>query len=275
MIGKGKSISHTKASISYGWNNEKDAEIVFRQNLLGESPLELTNEFKLTHQLNCSCKKNTLSFVLSPTIEDGKKLTTKDLEKITASFMKEMNLGDRQAIAFIHNDRQHKHAHLYVNRIDFSGIAYNDSYIGKRSQKAAYRVAKTHGLTTVEDIQERKLEANKDVRAEIRERHLNVLSEIKPKSFEQYIEAMQSHKVIVAPCLNKSNQIQGFRFEYNSQNFKGSEVHRSMSFEKLKLEISINCDENISQILTLQHIRRNDKNNQQSNNTKQSNKLNL
>ena len=92
MIGKGKSISHTKASISYGWNNEKDAEIVFRQNLLGESPLELTNEFKLTHQLNHSCKKNTLSFVLSPTIEDGKKLTLKNLEEITASFMKEMNL---------------------------------------------------------------------------------------------------------------------------------------------------------------------------------------
>ena len=43
MIGKGKSISHTKASISYGWNNEKDAEIVFRQNLLGETPLDLTN----------------------------------------------------------------------------------------------------------------------------------------------------------------------------------------------------------------------------------------
>ena len=41
--------------------------------------------------------------------------------------MKEMNLGERQAIAFVHQDKEHKHIHLYVNRIDFNGKAYNDS----------------------------------------------------------------------------------------------------------------------------------------------------
>ena len=38
MIGKGKSIAHTRASMAYGWNQEKDAEIVHVQYLAGNNP---------------------------------------------------------------------------------------------------------------------------------------------------------------------------------------------------------------------------------------------
>ena len=34
MIGKGKPISHTGASISYGWNQEKEAEIIYKEHPL-------------------------------------------------------------------------------------------------------------------------------------------------------------------------------------------------------------------------------------------------
>ena len=153
MIGKGKSISHTGASMEYGWNQEKDAEIVFQQHLYGESPKEITKEFKLLQGQNYNCRKNTLSFVISPTIKDGKKLTTSDLQKITEKFMKELKLGERQAIAFVHQDKDHKHINLYVNRIDFKGVAYNDSFIGKRSQLAAEKVAESMQLTTVKQVQ--------------------------------------------------------------------------------------------------------------------------
>lgn len=71
MIGKGKSISHTMASMSYGWNQEKDAEVVLKEFLHGDTPKEITQEFKMLQDQNYHCTKNTLSFVLSPTIEDG------------------------------------------------------------------------------------------------------------------------------------------------------------------------------------------------------------
>ena len=127
MIGKGKAIAHTRASMAYGWNQEKNAEVVFRQHLVGENPKEISREFQLIQEQNSNCKKNTLSFVLSPTVEDGKKLHKAELQKICSSFMEKMNLGERQAIAFVHRDKQHLHIHLYVNRIDFNGTAYNDS----------------------------------------------------------------------------------------------------------------------------------------------------
>lgn len=229
MIGKGKSISHTQASMAYGWNQEKNAEVVYRQHLVGENPKEISREFQLIQEQNVNCKKNTLSFVLSPTVEDGKKLPRAELQKICSNFMDKMKLGERQAIAFVHRDKQHLHIHLYVNRIDFNGTAYNDSFIGKRSQQAAEKVAEQQGLTTVRQLQVEKEISLKDIRAEIKRRHDIAIKNFKPRSFADYIKAMETNKVKVIPCINKANKLQGFRFEFDGHNLKGSEIHRSMS----------------------------------------------
>lgn len=240
MIGKGKSISHTGASMAYGWNESKNAEVVFQQNLAGENPKEVTEEFKIIQGQNERCKKNTLSFVLSPTIEDGKKLSAKQLQELTQRFANEMKLNQRQAIAFVHRDKEHVHLHLYVNRIDFQGKAYKDSYIGKRSQKAAEKVANQMGLSTVKEIQQEKLNQLHQTRAEIKQISERVMTELKPKDFDQYIKFMRKQQVKVIPSINRQNQLQGFRFEYKEVNLKGSEVHRSMSGGKLSIQISAN-----------------------------------
>lgn len=229
MIGKGRSISHTRASMMYGWNQEKNAEVVFSQNLAGENPAEITGEFKFIQEQNQNCRKNTLSFVLSPTIEDGKILRVKDLREICDKFMKEMKLGERQSIAYVHKDKDHKHIHLYVNRIDFKGVAYNDSFIGKRSQLAAEKVAEGMKLTTVKQIQVEKEFNLKDIRSEIKRRHDLTMKQFQPKTYNQYIETMRVNKVKVIPCINKANKLQGFRFQFDGYNLKGSEIHRSMS----------------------------------------------
>lgn len=229
MIGKGKAIAHTRASMGYGWNQEKDAEVVFKRGLVGENPLEITQEFQAVQDLNYNCQKNTLSFVLSPTIKDGQKLNHKKLQEICKKFMEQMKLKDRQAIAFVHRDKDHKHIHLYVNRIDFKGVAYKDSFIGKRSQLAAERVAERMNLTTVKQVQLEREVNTKDVRAEIKRRHELSLKQFQPKTFKGYMEAMETNRVKVIPSINKAGKLQGFRYEFDGFNFKGSEVHRQMS----------------------------------------------
>lgn len=142
MIGKGQAISRTKASISYGWNQEKDAEILLKQHLAGDDPQEITEEFRIMQSENERCTKNTLSFVVSPTVDDGKNMSTQELGKVADNFIKEMKLQNHQAIAFVHRDKQHTHIHIYANRISLSGETYKDNFIGKRSQLAADNVAK-------------------------------------------------------------------------------------------------------------------------------------
>lgn len=72
MICKGKSIANTGACIQYGWDHEKGAEVVHSQHLAGTDPKEITAEFQLVQEENTRCQRNTLSFILSPTLEDGK-----------------------------------------------------------------------------------------------------------------------------------------------------------------------------------------------------------
>ena len=238
MIGKGRSISHTRASMMYGWNQEKNAEIIFSQNLAGGNPAEITKEFRFIQEQNLNCQKNTLSFVLSPTIEDGRSLKQKELREICERFMKEMKLGERQAIVFVHQDKEHKHIHLYVNRIDFNGRAYNDSFIGKRCQLSAEKVAGEMKLTTVKQVQVEREFNLQDIRAEIKRRHDLVMKEFKPKSYNQYIECMRAQKVEVIPCINKADRLQGFRFQFDGHNLKGSEIDRSMSIGNIGKEMS-------------------------------------
>lgn len=229
----GKSISHTSASMGYGLREDKKPEIVHSQYLAGDTPKEITQEFKIIQQQNHKCQKNTLSFVLSPTIEDGKKLDNRKLKEITERFLREMKLRENQAIAFVHRNRQHIHIHLYVNRINFQGQAYKDSFIGKRSQQVAERVAKQMGLTTVREVQQQKLDNTKEVRMILKRIHERVINEVQPRNFDQYIKAMEAYPVKIIPSINKQNQLQGFRFEFAGQNLKGSEVHRSMSIARI------------------------------------------
>ncbi len=238
MIGKGKSIAHTQASMSYGMNQEKDAEVVLKEYLYSDTPKDITKEFEIIQDQNHNCTKNTLSFVLSPTIKDGQNLEKEDLTKLTKLFMEEMKLQERQAVAFVHQDKEHKHVHLYVNRIDFDGKAYNDSFIGKRSQQAAEKVAEQMNLTTVRQVQIEKEFNMQEIRSEIRRRHELTMKELKPKGFDDYLKAMKANGVEVKPVINKQNQLQSFRYQFNGHNLKGSEVHRNMSMNNVAKEIA-------------------------------------
>ena len=232
MIGKGHSVSGTRVSVSYGWNQEKEAEVVLREHVAGDTPVEIAEEFRIIQSQNERCINNTLSFIVSPTIEDGQDLSKTDLEEIARKFLKEMNLQNNQSIGFVHRDKAHTHVHIYTNRIGFDGKAYNDSFIGKRSQIAADNVAKELGLTRVREVQNEKLHELKHLRQQIKNIHDRVLQS-RPKSLDDYVSKMKAQKVEVIPTINKANQLQGFRMEYKGVNLKASEVDRSMSGNRL------------------------------------------
>lgn len=237
MIGKGKAIAHTMASMAYGLKQEKQAEVIYSQYLASDKPKEITQEFKVIQDQNSKCTKNTLSFVISPTIKEGQELSGKELKEITERFVKEMKLQEHQAIAFVHRNREHVHVHLYVNRIGFDGKAYKDNFIGKRSQLAAEKVAKELGLTTAREVHQKKIDQQQTVRQILKFMHDKVINEHRPRDFDQYIQAMKQYNVTVIPYINKQDKLQGFRFEFGSANLKGSEIHRSMSMGRIAEQI--------------------------------------
>ena len=49
---------------------------------------------------------------------------------------------------------------------------------------------------------------------------------------------MRANGVQVIPSINKANKLQGFRFQFDNYNLKGSEAHRSMSIGNIGKEMA-------------------------------------
>lgn len=237
MIGRGKSIAHAGAALAYATGKEKAVEID-RQLVIGTTPSEIEREFRLFQDFNTRCEKNTLAFVLSPTIEDGKKLGQPQLQAITRAFVKDMGLEEHQFVAYAHRDRKHQHIHLYVNRIDLTGKAYDDSFLSNRSSQAAEIIALSMGLKTARSVQEEKQAKQKQVKEGVLQAHTSVLTQ-RPDGIEEYTRLMQQRGVETLLKRNTEGKLIGIQFQgANGEKIKASDVHRSLSANRLEATLS-------------------------------------
>ena len=106
MIGKAKSCIGGFSLFNYVFDDEKGMELL-RNNLCGETPVELFQEMKILQNLNQKATNKLISLVLSPHVNDGKNLSKKDLENITSEFLKELEIDveKSQFIAFLHTEK--------------------------------------------------------------------------------------------------------------------------------------------------------------------------
>lgn len=258
MIAKGKSISHLSASIHYALRREE--AVILDKNIISETPHQVAKEFKLFQQLNQRCERNSFSFVLSPTISDGKKLSLEELETINKSFLEKMGLQDHQYIAFVHKNTAHKHIHLYVNRIDYSGKAYDDQFISNRSAHVAELIAIDMGLQTAREVQQGRqremefqhpeMEKIKELaEASLRERGVNSVA-----NFVSFFNQAGLETGLRAEAYNnKQGAFQGLRFYAGELKFKASEIDRSLSKQNLELILEQNLGVGTHRDLLLGH----------------------
>ena len=239
MIAKGKSISHLSASIEYALKREE--AVILDKNIVAEKPSEVAKEFSFFQQFNDRCERNSLSFVISPTIEDGRKLSQEQLEHINKSFLEKMKLSNHQYIAFIHSNTEHKHIHLYVNRIDYSGKAYNDQFISNRSAHTAEVIAKDMGLTTAKDRQQgryQQIQMEHPEMARIKELAKATLGQREARSIDKFIdifnEAGRESGLRAEAYHNKQGKFQGLRFYSGEEKFKASDIDRSLSKQNIE-----------------------------------------
>jgi hypothetical protein len=239
MIGKGRSISHLKVSINYALNHEKSK--VLAKNIASESPGDVEREFGIFQSFNDRCERNSLAFVLSPTIEDGKHLSDEALAEINKSFLEKMNLENHQYIAFVHDDKAHKHIHLYVNRIDSDGRAYDDTYMSNRSSQTAEEIARERNLSLAKDMirsRNHDKDINRSQKTEIKGLAKEVLSDRSVNSVERFVEVFNekglNQGLSCDAYHNKQGDFQGLRFYEGEEKFKASEIHKSLSKQNLE-----------------------------------------
>ena len=154
MIAKGKSISHLGVALNYVLNKPKS--YILDKNIVGNKGRAIVQEFKRFQQLNARCERNSLAFVLSPTVADGKRLGKEGFKQLNAAFLKTMGLAAHQYIAIVHRDKAHQHVHLFVNRVDYEGSTYSDRFVSNRASRAGAEIAQAMGLQTAQAVQMQK-----------------------------------------------------------------------------------------------------------------------
>lgn len=239
MVAIGSACSGGIALLSYIINETKGYEL-FRNNLCGLNSKEIIEEMNIIQDFNQRAKNKTLSLVLSPSIEDGKKLSDFELKEITIEFMKELGIDpdNHLFLAFVHIEKLHKHVHVYCGRLNMeTGKMVNDHYLGKRSQWIAHRIALRRNLISAKQLMINKIKSAdvKDLKAtkkEIYEKHQKAIS-MQLDSLDSYFDVMKSMGVIVQPSINKQGQIQGHRFlnVATNENFKASEINRRIDLK--------------------------------------------
>ena len=242
MIGMAKSCIGGFSLFNYVIDDQKGIEIL-RNNLCGETPIELFQEMKILQNLNQNATNKLISMVLSPHVDDGEKLSKKQLQNLTKEFLKELEIDTNQAqfIAFMHTEKRHRHIHILLNRVDEKGKLLKDHHIGKKAQWAAHRVAEKNELVSAKQMRIDKIRASesfefdsKNLRKEMFRKHLNVMA-TKPNTMEKYLSEMLKKEIKFIPTINKQGDLQGFRVrDMESQTeMKASDVHRNMGLKKL------------------------------------------
>lgn len=230
MIGKAKSITHTAASLEYAMSREQ-GEVLDKHFLTGENPKDIEKEMQVFQQLNGRCKNNTLSFVLSPSIEDGKRLTNAGFRTLSRDFLAKMGLQEHQSITVKHEDKEHSHLHIYVNRINMQGQAFKDHFIGKEAQRIADLVAQERNLTRAkarqQEIETAKKPAKERVQA-VLEASLK-----RSKTPKEFFQNVRNQGVKLEESKNKQGKVQGYRVELDGESFKASEIGNKFTLGKI------------------------------------------
>jgi hypothetical protein len=256
MTASAKSIKGSSQGVDYLIDEKKGYELD-RNLIYGDTSAEIMQSFKIQQSLNTTCDKKFITAYISPEPKDGQKLSDIELKEISRDFMKGIGVNpEKQAyLTIVHTEKNHKHIHLIINRIDENNKAIKDNFIVLKSQDTAHKIAKERGLISARDIKQqnidKKINISKELKSKTFEGHNNVMR-LKPDSMSKYIQYMKSTGYEVKPTINKAGKLQGFRIQdlKTGQDFKMSEINRSMSQQVQKLKNDLGSEKTSSKMFT-------------------------
>ena len=243
MIAKGKAISHGRNAINYVLKEDKLIEFVVRNLIGGQTAEEILREMNLTHLYNNRCKNKFLRFEIGIAPNDISKLKSGDLYKIATSFAQKMGLDSHQWFAVTHKDTKNLHIHLIANRIAINGKVYQTDFVSNRSARTAEEISREMGLTIANKVVTKKKyrhpkadktrEAKKDEVRNIAYKALGNKTGSGQNAMLALIKELHKQGITVETMRNKQGAAYGFRFLYESEIFKASEIGREFGYRSL------------------------------------------
>lgn len=243
MIAKGKAVSHGRNAINYVLKEDKLKEFVAQNLIGGQTAEEILREMNLTQLYNNRCKNKFLRFEIGIAPNDISKLKSGDLYKIATSFAQKMGLDNHQWFAVTHKDTKNLHIHLIANRIGINGKVYQTDFVSNRSARTAEEISREMGLTIANKVVAKKKykhpkadknrEAKKDEVRNIAYKALGNKTGSGQNAMLAFIKELHKQGITIETMRNKQGTAYGFRFLYEGETFKASEIGREFGYRSL------------------------------------------
>jgi len=234
--------------------DKKDARLLYAEGVRLKDKESIIHSFITQSRLNSKIAKPVAHISLDFSMQDKARLTDEFMVGVAQEYMKKMGYENTQHIIVRHQDTDHPHVHLVINRIDNNGKRITDQKEKLRSTKICMELTRAHGLYIAsgkENVKRHRLKEPDRSKYEI----YHALKSVVPKcrNWQELKAELVKSGITTEFCGNgNTGKIQGVRFEKNGYLFNGSKVDRSCSYSKIDYWLQQN--DNVQQTAVLQPL---------------------
>jgi len=225
---------------------DRGEAIVLDSNLSAHSVVKQTKEFNVIRQLKPNLSRTVYHVSLNLPFSDSEKLSNEDFANLNRDFLEGMGFDDNQYVIFLHKDTGLLHTHVVANRVKYDGNVVSDSQNYKRSEALVRKLEIKYDLTKLVLKQETNVLSRGEIEKCIRTGDLPERLELQSIIFEILRENLSLQFFIkklkargVETKLNNSSTgyISGISFLYKEVPYKGSDIHKNISWNKIKTKL--------------------------------------
>lgn len=233
MIGKIVQGADFRGVVNYVLQ-KPSAEPLGSRGLRNDSIDHIVDSFRAQASLN-PITKPVAHISLDFSVQDNERLTNRMMMQIADEYLRRMGYGDTQVLIVRHNDREHPHLHLVLNRIDGNGKRITDRNERIRNVKVCRDLSNKYGLyiaPSKENVKRHRLREPDKTKYEIYDAICNALprcrnwNDLTTALRKQGINTEFKHKGL-------TSTIEGVKFTKNGCTFSGSKIDKAFSFSKL------------------------------------------
>lgn len=215
--------------------------------LIGADGLRLSDRNSVVQSFITQSSLNPISkpvahISLDFSAQDRERLTKQKMVEIAGEYLQKIGYGNTQVLMVRHNDTDHPHLHMVLNRIDNDGKRISDRNERIRSTKACKELTVKHGLYFAkgkENVKEHRLREPDKTKYEI----YNVLKSALPmcKSWQELVGNLKRQGIAIEfKTKGSTTQVEGVKFNKNGYSFSGSKVDKQFSFSKIDFALRQN-----------------------------------
>ena len=222
--------------------DKENASLLYAEGVRLKDKESIIHSFIVQHKLNPNISKPVAHISLDFSVQDKSRLTDRLMVDVAHEYMKKMGYEDTQYIIVRHNDTDHPHIHLVINRIDNNGKRISDQNEKLRNVKVCMELTKKHGLYIAsgkENVKEHRLKEPDKTKYEIYHALQSAVS--KCRSWQELkTELLKSGITTEFRNNGTTDKIQGIRFGKNGYEFNGSKIDRTCSYSKINYRLQQN-----------------------------------